>query len=238
MVALGVILAPVPTSSSAEEPDVKPSISFDGDRVTVEAENASLDRLLDILAIRGGLVVERRGLLYEPPLITGRKTGSLNDILAWLLSTQNYVLFHEPIVGDGNTPRVRPSRLFLMNPPVPGPKAAPTSDEKIRFAGSESNVADRAGRGPHALEGAGAGQRRLAAVEPVADVSRVPGAPTPGNVVLTKAAERLTASGSRLSDIIIDASDVDIVRTVDLAGDALVATHVMVHKAAGRCTKN
>ena len=48
MVALGAILAPVPALSLAGESDVKLSISFDGDRVTVEAENASLDRILDI----------------------------------------------------------------------------------------------------------------------------------------------------------------------------------------------
>ena len=233
MVALGAILAPVPALSLAGESDVKLSISFDGDRVTVEAENASLDRILDIVAIRVGFAVERTSSRYEPPLINGSKTGSLNDILAWLLSTQNYVLINEHNVGDGNTPQVRPSQLLLMSPPIRGPNAAPNSVEKIRFGGSESYVADRDRRGPHALEGTGERQRSLAAVEPVADISRVRGAPAPGNVVRTKVAERLTASGNRLSDIVIDASDVDIVRTVDLAGDALVATHVMAHKAAG-----
>ena len=233
LVALGMILAPVPTSSWAAESVVKLSISFDGDRVTVEAENASLDRILDIVAIRVGLAVERTGSRYEPQLVTGSKAGSLNHILAWLLSTQNYVLFHERIVGDGDTPRIRPSQLLLMNPPIRGPNAAPNSVEKIRFGGSESYIADRARRGPQVLKGTGERQRSLAAVEPVADVSRVRGAPALGGVVRAKVAEWLTASGNRLSDIIIDASDVDIVRTVDLSGDALVATHVMAHKAAG-----
>ena len=82
MMALGAVLAPGAAWSSAEALRV----SFEEGQLTVEAENASLDRILDTVAARVGFAVARSGSLYRPPLITGRKTGSPGDILAWLLS--------------------------------------------------------------------------------------------------------------------------------------------------------
>ncbi|MFQ5466692.1 MAG: hypothetical protein ACE5DS_01010 [Kiloniellaceae bacterium] len=212
----------------AGESNANLSVSFHGDQVTVEAESASLDRILDMVALQGGFAVERTGSRYRPPLITGHRTGSLKDILAWLLSTQNYVLFNEHIAGDGNTPRVRPSQLLLMNPPARRSTTPLNSAATIRFGGSASSVADRA-----PLDGTGARQGRMAAVQPVANISLVRGVPAPGNAGGAKDAEQLSASGNKLSDMVIDSSDVHIARTVDLAGDSLVATHVMAHKAAG-----
>ena len=49
----------------------------------------------------------------------------------------------------------------------------------------------------------------------------------------TKVAQRLTTSGKRLANIIIDPRHVDIVRTIDLAGDVPLATYVMTNQAAG-----
>lgn len=223
-----------PAVQPAAEVSVNLSVTVDGDRLSVAAENASLDQILNEIAARAGFTVARSGSRYAPPLITGHKSGRLEDVLAWLLSTQNYVLFYE-VPADGGSPSdVRVSEILLMNPPVGGPMTAAAHPAARTRAGSMDSGLARAGMpGDSLAADRDVPQRTLAALVPPPDAGLTGGAADPNVDAVIGPASRLSAAGNRLPDAVVDVRNMNIVRTVDLGGDALEGSYVMAHKAAG-----
>lgn len=229
--ALGAIGVAYPSPSFAAETSVKLKVSFDRGRLSIEAENASLDRILEIVSARVGFSVARTGSRYAPPLITGRRTGDLDRILAWLLSNQNYILLRAHLDSESEGLPGRPTQLLLMNSPRRDAAGVPGPRERLNFAAPGIDTASRAQR---ALPDAADPQGGLAAaVDAAADSDRGQSGTGLGGGMRSEDVGRLSASGNRLPDIVIDARDTDIVRTVDLAGDTPLSTHVMLHQAAG-----
>ncbi len=230
VMGLGAIGACCPSPSFAAETSVKLKVSFDRDRLSIEAENASLDRILEIVSARLGFSVARTGSRYAPPLITGSRTGDLDRVLAWLLSNQNYILLRAQLDAGGEGLPGRPTQLLLMNSPPRHANGVPGPRERLNL---DTPGFDTAGRAQPASSETADPQGGLAAAEAAADSDRGQSGTGPGGGVRSEGAGRLSASGNRLPDIVIDTHDTDIVRTVDLAGDTPISTHVMLHQAAG-----
>lgn len=217
----------------AEEAETKLSVVFDDEQITVEAKNVKLDRILKLIGAHAEFVVDSTHSDNPSPMITGRRTGDLEDILEWLLRTQNHILLYDKMADDSVQANAKLARILLMRPPVRRPSVDWDTVEPIRSGGPLAGEVGDSGDEMREPDGFRARFAGLVSAEapagPGAPAQDVPQSPATS----TKVAQRLNTSGKRLANIIIDPRHVDIVRTIDLAGDVPLATYVMTHQAAG-----
>ena len=229
---LGMASAYVASPVLGEESGATFKVLFQDSHVTVEAENARLDRILEVLAPQAGFTVRRAGSRYVSPNITGRRTGPLEEVLAWLLQTQNYVSFYaDAVAGQADSP-VTLSEILIMNPPRSGAPGAAHVAEASGKGGPGAATPRRAGASARAVPRPTERRARLAALEPAAPDLEDRDEPASGGRASQRSVS-LSKLGSSLPSLTVDPSKVNIVRKVDLGDDQAQATHVMAHKAAG-----
>jgi hypothetical protein len=227
---LGLTLMVIAHPATAKDHEFKLS-RVSHQLISAEADNVHFGQLLRWLGAHAGIDVETTAAADRYLRYSGALTGTVGELLQQLLENENYVVTFSPADGRGARGQRRVARILVMGPAGDGrgaggaarPEIAPTRDAALsRKDGPGTGVGPEGG---NRLEGS---TEVSAAVQTAKD-------PAPRSInAAGNGAERLRPSGTALSSMLVDPTDAQITRTVQLGGDVPLATHVITKTTDGK----
>lgn len=204
------------------------SIESRNDNVIVEAEGDSLLLILEKLGEQFGFTVKYHGLRESAPPFTGKRTGSLKEVIGSLLRFQDNVIIYQRDPSSETRENIRPKRIIVLMTSAAGPAPAVVKEHDSKAEDTSlPGVGERADTAPDA-------DRRTRAVndnEARRDIA-YRSLPLPA-VTTAVTRTKLSAVGQQLPDLLIDPSDADIKITVAIGNDQPDASYIMAHTPAG-----
>lgn len=203
------------------------AVATAGDAIVVEAQDESLLTVLERLGAEAGFTVAWDGAPEAVPRFSGRRSGTLAEVLGALLRAQDHVILYGRKRGLDDGAGLTPRRIILFAPSPPGSQAA-----EARQSRPTSKAAAEAGDDAPADAATTAdGQRRheASATAAAAGTAATFG---PGFSGVPPAAT-LSERGRALPDLIVDPDAAAIRVAVQVGGEVPLATYVMAHTPAG-----
>ena len=106
--AVAAMLAAPPASAAPGAAPKKVVVIDDGDWVTVEAHQATLDEVLKAMAAELRITFGNTERLDLGRIVDGRRAGSIIHVMEWIVPAGGFiVLYREPKLGDAGPRRIR-----------------------------------------------------------------------------------------------------------------------------------
>ena len=199
--------------------------------ISAKADNVHFGQLLRWLGAHAGIDVETTAAADRYLRYSGALTGTVGELLQQLLENENYVVTFSPADRRGAQGQRRVARILVMGPAGDGrgargakrPEIAPTRDAALSRKDGPGT-----GGGPE-------GGNRLEGSTEVSAAVQTAQDPAPRTInAAGNGPERLRPSGTALSSMLVDPTDAQITRTVQLGGDLPLATHVITKTTDGK----
>ncbi len=164
---LAVVWLRVPAQAGPDDGTLE--IAVAGASLSLEARSVPLDRLLASLAAAFDFTVLVRCGAADCPIVRGRLSGALDEVLDWLLHDHSYSRIYGPATAADSRPKLRHLVVLSASRDQTGQSADRATRSQRRDAGL-ADLVRWANRGPRkpgrARQEPGAGPARLELAEP------------------------------------------------------------------------
>lgn len=199
-------------------------------QITIDAHRENVLVILERLGEQAGFTVKWYGLRESAPLFSGKKSGTIEDLLKWVLRSQNHLIVHDRDPSLGQNGDLRPIQIILLSPPQPELRQGRAVREGLS---SETRDVAAPAVGTAADTTPSPDPRLWLATQSVPAEDAADRAAPMGRAIVSAAGARLSEAGQQMPDLVIDPRDADIRVTVDVGGEVLRASYVMAHTPAG-----
>ncbi len=196
-------------------------------RIVVEVKSAPIEEILTAIGKLKDFEVVISYISNENSVVSGTWEGDLEEVLKWLLYSFNHVRIYGEEFGTEAGAAAELRRVILMSPSEVRSSLSSRQLKTHRLGVQESAASGRWTREPPADRQMPISIDRLAAARETAD--RRARTSTVGMAQF----ERLSQSGTKLANVLVDPFSADITRTIDLGGDVPIGVYIMAHTAGG-----